>query len=222
MSEEKEAVVDKGDGEDKVVLIPHAQRLPELEERVVYYMSIVDETLKKIGMKPFERNTVKYTRVKIPSFKSDKQKKIWEETEIDRCINGYQSMTGKMYFFFNYCWMKNIEKGKLAPEYRVCDNEWFKLITDVQTNKKGEGIVCVKRRRVGASFKEAADSLHDSLFIPFHVTGMNSKSVVDSQILFNKVKFMFDNLPQFLRIRVRSKTKMYMDFSYDTKDDLGI
>ena len=145
---------------------------------------------------------------------------MWEDREVDRCINGYKGMCGKMYFYFNYVWIKNISGGKIAPEYRVADNEWFKTIEEVQKST-GEGIVCVKRRRVGASWKEAADALHDGLFIPFFVTGMNSKSVKDSEVLFNKVKFVFDNLPAFLRVKVSSKTKMNMDFSYTEKDEYG-
>jgi hypothetical protein len=130
-------------------------------------------------------------------------------------------MCGTMYFFFNYIWIKNISGGKIAPEYRVCDSEWFNLIEEVQ-QETGEGIVCVKRRRVGASWKEAADSLHDVLFTPFFTVGMNSKSVKDSKILFNKVKFVFDNLPAFLRIPVDSKTQLMMDFSKTDKDENGI
>jgi len=225
MIEDEEAldlIFDKDEDEDEDIpsVIPRSKYKAEQEEKVKFYMSSVKNVLADIGMKPFRINETKYTRVKTPSFKDKKSKLVWEETEIERCINGYKGMSGKMYFYFNYGWIKNLSRGKFPPEYRVCDDEWYSMITETQ-KKTGYGIVCIKRRRVGASWKEAADTLHDSLFTPFFVTGMNSKSVVDSQILFNKVKFMFDNLPEFLKIKVRSKTKMFYDFSYEIDDSLG-
>ena len=220
MSEFVEDPIELEEDDDLVSIIPKSKREPALEEKVKFYMSGIDQVLEDIGMKPFPINEIKRTRVKIPSFESAKHKHVWENTEIERCVNGHKGMSGKMYFFFNYGWIKNLSKGKFAPEYRVCDDVWFETVTEVQKHT-GFGIVCIKRRRVGASWKEAADSLHDSLFTPFFITGMNSKSVIDSQILFNKVKFLFDNLPQFLRIKVRSKTKMYLDFSYEKDDELG-
>lgn len=198
--------------EDKVVLIPLEDRLGELEEKVKYFMTITNDL-------PY--NDVLFERAKLPIFKSEAAKQAYENEELDRCEFGYKGMCGKMYFYFNYVWIKNISGGKIAPEYRVADNEWFKTIEEVQ-NGTGEGIVCVKRRRVGASWKEAADVIQDSLFTPFYVTGMNSKSIRDSEILFNKVKFVFDNLPAFMRVPVQSKTKMYMDFSEKIKDENGV
>lgn len=198
--------------EDKVVLIPLDERLPELEDKVRYFMSITAD---------LPHNDIKFTRARMPAFASEAEKQAYEDEEMDRCEFGYKGMCGKMYMYFNYCWIKNISGGRIAPEYRVVDNEWFKTIEDVQKTV-GEGIVCVKRRRVGASWKEALDALHDSLFTPFYTTGMNSKSVNDSKILFNKVKFVFDNLPSFLRIPVNSKTQMYMDFSEIEADENGI
>jgi hypothetical protein len=204
-------VVDKKD-EDKVILIPLDERLPELEDKVKYFMTVTTD---------LPHNDVKFIRAKRPSFSSMAEQDAYEDEEMDRCEFGYKGMCGKMYFYFNYVWIKNISGGKIAPQYRVIDNEWFKTIEEVQ-EKTGEGIVCVKRRRVGASWKEAADALHDSLFTPYYTTGMNSKSVNDSKILFNKVKFVFDNLPSFLREPVNSKTQMYMDFSETVPDENGI
>jgi hypothetical protein len=208
------------DDEDQVILIPESDRTTQEEEKVTYYLNTYKDVLKRIGMPEFRINKKKYKRVEMPAFSDERKRRLWEEEEIKRCRKGHDGMSGRMYFYFNYGWIQNIEKGKLAPQYRVCQDEWFSFVDKTQ-QKTGEGIVCVKRRRIGASWMEAADALYDVIFTPFFVVGMNSKSVTDSRILFDKVKFMFDNLPQFLRVRVGSKTKDQIDFFYEVKDDLG-
>jgi hypothetical protein len=220
MSEVSNKLSKEASQEDVVVDIPIEERTEEEEERVTYYLATYKERLEEIGMREFPINKIKHKRVEIPVFKDDRQKRLWEEEEIKRCIKGYKGMTGKMYFFFNYTWMINLKKGKFTPEYRVCDNEWFRLLNETK-QEGGWGIVCVKRRRVGASWKEAADALHDALFTPFSVIGMNSKTQTDSRLLFEKVMFVFENLPQFLRIKVGSKTKDSIEFYRLTNDDLG-
>jgi hypothetical protein len=198
-------------GED-VSLVPEKDRIPEMEERVKYYMRVTST---------LPHNDIKHTRVKMPSFKDDYERNRWELEEIRRCKEGHNGMTPKMYFWFNYVWIKNLKGGKIAPEYRVADNEWFKTIHEAQESEE-YGVVCVKRRRVGASWKEAADVLHDCSFTPFFHVGMNSKGETDSQHLFNKVKFIYDNLPAFLRATsTAGKSKNAIDFSYYIKDDRG-
>lgn len=206
--------------EDEVVDIPMALRTEEEEERVTYYMATQKDVLADIGMKPFVENTHKFTRVKIPTFQDKRKKRIWEEEEIKRCKEGYKGMSGKMYFYFNYSWMINLSKGKFVPQYMTAQNEWFKLISSLQ-NEGGWGACCVKRRRVGASWLEASDAIHEGIFRPFSVTGMVSKSKDDSRLLFVKVIFVFDNLPDFLKVKVGGKTKDQIDFYKNEKDSLG-
>lgn len=197
--------------QDLTEVIPENERIPELEKEVKYF-------LENTPSSPF--NKYKYSRSQQPSFKDDMDRIMWELEEIRRCRDGYRNMSGKMYFYFNYCWILNIEGGKIAPEYRVADNEWFNQIESC--NGTEWGVVCVKRRRVGASWKEAADVLQDVLFNPFFIAGMNSKSEKDSIALFRKVKFLYDNLPTFLRVRSSAGySKMHMDFSYYGRDENG-
>lgn len=197
---------------DKFREIPKEERLPELEEQVRYFMNITED---------YPVNTILHKRVEVPSFKNDKEKFDWEMEEIRRCQEGYNGMCGKMYFFFNYCYIKNLSGGRIRPEFRVVDNEWFKLIEECE--REGDwGIVCVKRRRVGASWKEAADVLHDCSFKPHYNIGMNSKTENDSIKLFQKVKFLYSNLPSFLRATsTAGNSKMSMFFAYNMKDEHG-
>ncbi len=201
------------DQEDHIRLIKKSEYIPELEEKVKYYIGISPELpeIKK-----------KHVRATPPIFKNSVEKERWEREQIRRCINGYDGMSRKMYFYFNFGWIENISGGKIKPEYRACDQEWFKLLTDCHDDGDGWGIVCVKRRRVGASWKEASDVLHDCLFNSHYHVGMNSKSEKDSIVLFKKVKFLYNSLPDFLRVKTSaSSTKMFIDFSYYTRDDQG-
>lgn len=198
--------------DDKITLVKQSDYIPELEEKVRYYMSISPD---------LPKNGIKHQRVKIPAFKDEYEQAKWEREEIRRCKEGHDGMSPKMYFWFNYVWIKNLKGGKIAPEFRVADDEWFKTIQEAQESEEW-GVVCVKRRRVGASWKEAADVVHDCSFTPFYHVGMNSKSERDSQHLFNKVKFIYDNLPSFLRATTSAgKTKNSIDFSYYIRDEKG-
>lgn len=203
--------LDQIEDEDDFIPVPESEWQTDLEQRVKDYMSISP-------VLPI--NEVKYKHVKTPEFKTPEEYKLYWKEEFRRCREGYNGMCGKMYFFFNYCYMENISKGRIRPEYRVIDNEWFKFIEACQKSKEW-GIVCVKRRRVGASWKEAADVLHDTLFSKNYHVGMNSKSVEDSIHLFRKVKFIYNNLPAEMRVRTTSSTQMFMDFSYMVKDENG-
>ena len=198
------------ESDDEVVLIPSKDRLPELEEQVKRYMSIIPQ---------LPKNSVKYERIKIPSFENKVSKAAWEREQIRRCKYGFNGMSGKMYFWFNFCFIKNLNGGKIKPEYRVCDAAWFSELEDAKKSK--EGMVCVKRRRAGFSWKAAADALHDASFNPFSHVGMNSKGERDSIHLFQKVLFIYDNLPQFLRVRIGSKQGMRLEFYVKSKDENG-
>jgi hypothetical protein len=199
--------------EDEDIFVPIAKEdyRPDLEEKVREYMLIAPS---------LPENTIKHEYVKIPDFNSPEQKKAFWFEQFRRCKTGHNGMCGKMYFFYHFCWMENITKGKIRPQFRVVDNEWFRYIEACQRSREW-GIVCVKRRRVGASWKEAADVLHDVLFNKHFHVGMNSKSEKDSIALFRKVKFLYNNLPAAMRLPITSSTKMFLDFSFYEKDENG-
>jgi len=223
VAEYKDIFVDS-DEEDHPSIIPSNEYLPELEKQVAYFVRNTPD---------YPVNKKLYTRAKIPERLSDRERKEWEKQEINRCKMGYDGMVGKQYTYFNYGWIQQIAGGKISPHYRVCDNAWYEKIERVQgirwddrgvpvNESQGKGLICVKRRRGGFSWKEALDSLHDSTFIPFFNTGMNSMSERDSIILFNKVKFLYDNFPDFLRATTTAgKTKSSMLFGYYKRDAKG-
>ena len=199
------------DQDDKFRIIPKKDYIPELEEQVKRYMSI------SINL---PENKKKYQHVDIPRDLDKLAFRKWASEQIRRCKEGHDGMVGKMYFYYNFCYIQG-QKRKQRPDFRVIDNEWFRLVEACQKSNEW-GIICVKRRRVGASWKEASDVLHDCLFSKHFNVGMNSKSDRDSIALFQKVKFMYEHLPAFLRIpTTKSNTKNYLDFSYVVKDETG-
>jgi hypothetical protein len=202
-----EIVENKEDDDEFRPILPE-HYIPELEEKVAHWVTITPN---------LPLNFIKQERVRIPAFNSFLEKKAWVKEERRRCLEGHNGMCGKMYFFFNYIKMENLGKGKISPQYREIDNQWFKFLEVCQ--KSGEwGVICVKRRRVGMSWKAAADVVHDAIFHNNRHIGMNSKSEIDSQLLLAKVKFIVDNLPEFFQIPISSAAKNIVDFSYYAKD----
>lgn len=183
-------LVEKNEDTDDFRPVPKDQYIPELEEKVAHWVAITPS---------LPVNTHKYERVKPPLFDTAEEKIAWVKEERRRCIHGYGAMSGVMYFFYNYCKMENLTKGKISPEYREADNQFFKYYEACRASKEW-GIICVKRRRVGMSWKVAALAVHDALFFKNRHIGMNSKSDMDSQLLLVKVKFIFENLPEFFQI----------------------
>lgn len=130
-------------------------------------------------------------------------------------------MSGKMYFWYNYVKLQDVEFGLSRPDFRVCQQYWFDEIQKAQDSREW-GLIGVKRRRIGASWLETADVLHDAITRPGVKLGMTSKSETDAVELFKKVKFIYDNLPEWLRPTTSSgNSRMHMDFSYREKDSKG-
>ena len=187
--------------------------IPELEDDVKFWTTRIKP--------PKKKNKKLYTRNKPESFKNPTDQLMWEKEEIRRCVEGYDGMCGKHYFYFNYCNILSVGGGKISPDFRVCGENWFTELEDSR-KKPGTGIVCVKRRRIGASWMEAADALHDVTFNRFYHVGINSKSEADTIELFKKVKLIYNNLPKFLRATaVAGNSKLSMDFSFYVKDARG-
>lgn len=199
------------EADDKFRVIKPSEYVPEWEEEVNRYLMVS-------GHLP--TNTILYEYEEIPKDLDKHKFQRWAITQIERCKEGHNGMSPKMYFYFNFCKIQQVGK-KIKPKFRVIDNEWFKFVEACQKSNEW-GIICVKRRRVGASWKEAADVLHDCIFNTHFKVGMNSKTERDSIELFKKVKFLYENLPAFLRVpTTASNTKTYLDFSYYPKSKKG-
>ena len=194
-------------------IIPKSEYIDELEDKVKFFVAN--------AIKPKKVSNIIHSRVTVEDFKNPTEQVMWELDEIRKCKEGHAGMSPKMYFYFNYCAQLNITGGKIYPDYRVSQDDYMDFLQETQ-NSREFGVIAVKRRRWGASWVAAADVLHDVIFNKFFRVGMNSKTETDSIELFRKVKFIYDNLPQFLRVRTTAgNSKMSMDFSYYIKDSEG-
>jgi hypothetical protein len=199
--------------EDQPGYVSENERTPELEKEVQYYLSLAP---------PQPKVSKIYTRNNPPSKFKDKREELeYQFSEIHRCVNGYDGLNGKMYFWLNYATLRDVDRGKIVPDFRTIDKTWFEFVEEQQKSKE-YGIVSIKRRRIGASVRAACDVLHDCTFTPHFSVGMNSKSENDSRNLFKHVKFIYQNLPEWLRAKsTASDRRDYMDFSWYDKDVMG-
>ena len=196
-----------------LVKIKKADYVPDLEEKVKYYMSITPD---------LPKNDKKPIRAKEPSTVDPIELKIWRTEELRRIKQGHFNMSPKMYFWYNYCKIWDIENDSIfRPEFRVAQQEWFKAIEIAQASKEF-GLICVKRRRFGASWMIAADVLHDCITSGLFKVGMTSKSEEDAKELFKKVKFLYDNLPEWMKPNTSAgNTQTSMLFAWKEKSETG-
>lgn len=200
--------------EDKFGFITRGDYIQEIEDQIKGYMTESIEL-------PHYSDIIKKVEIPIQKDLSPIEWNRWCLEELHRCKYGYGEMTGKMYFYFNYGRIQNLTQGSFSPDFRSADAEWFKLMEECTASKK-YGIVCVKRRRGGFSWKEAADCLHDAIFSKFFHVGMNSRTERDSYHLFEKIMFMYQNLPPFMRASIGKKAGMQIEFFKEIKDEDGV
>lgn len=188
-------------------------------------------TIDDDGVITKKRNTIKFPRAVEPDG-SDYEKNQWRLEQLNKCRYGDEYMCGRYYFFYHFCVMETLKKevdevtgevtpaGKTRPEFRVSQLAWFEFLDWCE--RKNRGAICVKRRRAGFSWLAAADALYDAMFNKNAHIGMNSKSEVDSRLLFKKVKFIYSNLPGWMRPTTQAgSSRDYMFFGRKIKDEFG-
>lgn len=200
--------------EDQVGIIPLNEYQPELEKEVQYYLSIAN--------KPKFISKKRYTPNKYPEKFRDKREELdYQLEEVRRLIEGYDGLCGKGYGWLHYGKLRDPERGKISPEFRAVQEEYFQKIESLQQSP-GRGIVGFKRRRIGYSWMEGWDAQHDCITKPFYQIGMNSKSENDSRLMFKNVKFIHQNLPDWLRPRATASDRRdFMEYAYYEKDAMG-
>lgn len=192
--------------EEVAEIIPENEWVPELEKEVDYYYSI--------AVKPTFISKKRYTPNKIPTFKSIREETDFWFEELRRIKDGYDGLSGKGYGWLHYAKIRDPERGKISPEFRVRQEEYFQKVTELHEHP-GRGIVGWKRRRFGFSWCAAWDIFHDCLTKRFQMIGMNSKTETDSRRLFGFVRFLHQNMPEQLRpIASVSDRRDYIEFAY--------
>ena len=104
-------------------------------------------------------------------------------------------------------------KWRLNNLYKIIDAEGNKI--DFRMNAAQEAFfdemhyfnVILKARQLGFSTFILIYMLDSALFKPNHACGVIAQGLTEAEDLFkNKVKFAYDNLPQWLREQLPSKT----------------
>lgn len=195
-------------------IIPENEWKEDLEKDVEYFYAIAE--------KPQVIYTKKHTANKYPErFNSPREELEFQTQEINRIINGYDGLCGKGYGWLNYAKIRDPERGKISPEFRAKQEEYFKKIEYLQENQ-GSGLVGFKRRRWGFTAVGAWDDYHDCMTKPGYQIGANSKSEADSRKAFKHVKTIHQSIPEWLRPRATAADRRdFMEFAWYEKDKLG-
>ena len=151
-----------------------------------------------------------WSRIALPdTFHWDKKETDYTDEEIefidkdfDRRINGTWILingkptwiTGIHYFYLQ--WTK-IDVG--YPEYRDRDRRFFIFWEAVVRDPKSHGMIMVKHRREGATFKGSVIILEYIIRTAKSNGGLLSKTGTDAKEFFYKLVKMFRSLPEFYR-----------------------
>jgi len=191
--------------------------------KVVIFNSSQGETITLSGMdivlpkqppktkmlnKKLKRKDQVWTRVPLPEgFDWDKDEDEYTEEEnqfidedFDRRINGIWVLidgeptwiSGTHYFYLQWC---KIDIG--YPEYRDRDRRFFVFWEAVVSDDRAHGMIMVKHRREGATYKGAAIVLEYVTRTMRANGGLLSKTGSDAKEFFYKLVKMFRSLPKF-------------------------
>lgn len=187
----------------------------ELEKDVAFYTA-------KALLEPQLIFKKKYTPNKYPTKFRDKGEELeFQMEEIKRLMNGFDGLSAKGYGWLNYAKIRDPERGKISPQFRAKQEQYFRKVEELQ-KKDNTGIVGFKRRRFGFSSMLAWDVEHDCMTKPFFQVGMSSKSESDSRLLFRHVKFIHQNLPDWLRPRATAAARAdFMQYGWYEKSPAG-
>ena len=103
-------------------------------------------------------------------------------------------ITGAHYYYLNWC---KIDVG--YPDYWDRDRRFFLFWDAAVKDKNCYGVIMPKHRRQGASWKAASIVLESITSMYNSNGGIMSKTGSDSKKLFDKVVYLFRNLPPFFQ-----------------------
>lgn len=139
----------------------------------------------------FIKNNGIYTK-SLPGTKTFND--FWDE-EWDKCINGVTigntKVTGVHYFYLNYCQIEmkdpvSNRKVKSFPLFTDVDWEFFNYYDEARKN--GKGLILVKPRRTGFSWKLSAMAAHEFNFFRDSSTAISAFEDKYSANTFNMFK----------------------------------
>jgi len=128
----------------------------------------------------------------------------WWNEQFNRCLNGYKTggifITGRYYYYLNFCIIYTVKRGPHAPDYVDLDLEFFNTVE--QAKKEYKGIITLKARRRGLSFKMGHGIIDYGL--RFSPAGYNAGIAAGVETyavsFFNKLKDAESKKPPELRL----------------------
>ena len=191
----------------------------------------IDKYLRMIRKKDgsfYNKSTVKYIQEDIPSFGNEFERKRWWTNQIELCRTGKDGIAPIYYFFLMFCKIVTPQGKLIRPAFRRWQNDYCWEIEyrlrGIERNGKfidkiGRGLIVPKRRRVGFTELMQAVLLHLCLFYKHMRSGQTSKSEIDVEEIFLRVKSMYLHLPVELKRAVESMTKKKIWFADVDKSD---
>lgn len=150
---------------------------------------------------------------------SVKERQEFIKQEFTRRRDGYWFMnngtstyiTGQHYYYLNWC---KIDIG--YPDYRDRDRRFFLFWDHCNTDPASYGMIMVKHRREGASWKGACIALNQITSNYNAHGGLLSKTGDDAKALFAKVVYMFRSLPEFFQPIIDGTDNPKSSLSFNT------
>lgn len=93
--------------------------------------------------------------VTFPEVEGTRDHLEWWEEQINYCLSGYETggltIPGRYYYYLNFSYMYTVGRGFHHPDFVDTDYDYFLLVE--YCKKTGKGIISIKARRKGLSFK---------------------------------------------------------------------
>lgn len=150
-------------------------------------------------------------------------REYWE-TQIMYCKVGY--FTGKMwipgryYYYLNFYPISTVGRGAHYPEYIDMDYEFFMLVEQAKT--EGYGIICVKARRKGLSFKASCILDHGMRFNQSdYRAGICGSLDAYAKSFYKKYKMGESVVPPEFRMGKLKNSQEETVLGYNVKEETG-
>jgi hypothetical protein len=147
---------------------------------------------------------------------------FWDE-QIDRCLNGYDTVgihiPGRYYFFLNFVILKGLQ-GPQYPFFVDLDLEYHNLFEWVKKNRK-MGIVCLKARRKGLSELAQAIFAYGLRFIEGYRGAVAAGLETYTTGLRNKFNSTQNNIIKDLRLNVLADNDKQYKIGFEVRDPIG-
>lgn len=149
----------------------------------------------------------------------------WWEEQIDYCINGYDAgglwIPGRYYYYLNFFYISTVGVGNHHPMFVDFDYDFFMLVEHVKNPNVRKGIISLKRRRIGLSFKVSSIFDHGFRFRDNYTAGICAGEEKYAIGLYKKFLKQEGMLPPELRVHKLRVSNEEIVAGFEEKTDTG-